>query len=83
MLTLPSLAAKQKRAAQWLEFAHEKIRDESLRSHVVEQIESLREILRRCWENQSVSDADHANILDLERVLEQLNEEARLRVGSA
>ena len=76
------IAAKQKRILDWAEFVqHGGVPDPALRRETEAKISEFKKIIAGCWIAGVVSPADEAKILDLERSLEQLNEEARILVG--
>jgi hypothetical protein len=81
-MKLPSLAAKQKRILDWTEFMeHGGIPDAHLRERTAAALTAFKEVIAKCWAEGVINAEDEARIVDLERTLELLNEEARLRVG--
>ena len=82
-MQLSSLSAKQKRILDWSKFIEEGgVQDPTLKRDTKAKLEALKGVIASCWKAQSISPGDEQKILDLERSLEHLNEEARLRVGS-
>ena len=73
------LTAKQKRLITWETFAQEEIKDKVLKAETEKLVQLLSAELLNIWENNSYSDQNKQKIEDLERQLEQANEEARLR----
>jgi len=81
-MELSNLAPKQKRIKAWTDFLNEH------RPHLPEELNALysdtlkeyRNSIARCWEDGEVSVAHTEAISNLERRMEQLNEEARLIV---
>lgn len=86
-MKLSNLAAKQKRARSWQEFidageTSDKLVVAETRDLLVEFRATLSEAAHHgAANNGNVSPELDAKIIDLERRLEQLNEEARLKVG--
>ncbi|MCO6432154.1 MAG: hypothetical protein J5J00_14950 [Deltaproteobacteria bacterium] len=78
--SLAWLARKQKRLKDWKTFADTEIQDAGIRKETKSKLLAYAAVLERVWENQSLDAASAEEIDELERVLEQLNEEARLRV---
>lgn len=79
-MELSRLPAKQKRYNDWLAFTNNELEDQKLREPTLALLAQFHAALARCFANSTVSDADAAEIADLERQLEQLNQEARMRV---
>lgn len=77
-MNISDLAAKQKRAKFWIDFAANEIKDVHVKNLVKQESRRYTELLSQLWEKGSVSVEDEKILLDLERRLEQLNEEARL-----
>jgi hypothetical protein len=72
------IAAKQKRASDWANFIEREVVDPAVKSSVQKDLSEYRALLKRCWEKNEVTAADVAALENLERRLEELNEEARL-----
>ena len=78
------LAAKQKRVLDWramLPF----VQDLTVRKETEDKLAQLSEVLYRTWQksaggNGVVDPESEAKIRDLERQLEQLNDEGRIRI---
>jgi hypothetical protein len=81
-MELATLAAKQKRVKDWLEFARVGIPDEQLRTATLAAADELSRVLVACWKAGAISPDEASRIGDLERRLEQLNEDARLAARS-
>lgn len=74
------LAARQKRIKTWQDFNQHETQDPSIRSATEEKLSLLSNALLKVWDSRCLTPEELANIDNLERQLEQLNEEARLRV---
>lgn len=79
-MDLTAIAAKQKRLRDWSEFLETKGLPERLRQRVSTTLELYRKVLFECWESKQISPDSAFKIADLERTLEDLNEEIRLQV---
>jgi hypothetical protein len=86
-MDLTRLAAKQKRLNSWRDFLESggaQVLD--LRSRTLAALNQYSDLLEKCWEASNSSYTNPINpehlsqIEDLERQLEELNEEARLSV---
>ena len=75
------LSAKQKRLITWENFVEHEIQDEDMKEQTGKLIGAFSAALLKIWENNAYSDQDKMNLEDLERKLEQLNEESRLRTA--
>lgn len=73
------IAARQKRYRDWLEFTNANLQDADLRSHTLNVLAQYKDGIRRAWEGENNEEL----LESLERSLESLNNEARLRVGPA
>ena len=73
------LAAKQKRYQDWSKFFSTELKDPSLQPEVHAQLSSYRHLLAEVWKS-GVTDALTSKIDSVERDLERLNHEARVRV---
>ena len=82
-MELSDLARKQKRIKSWTSFLNNEVSDDSIRAQTVEALKLYRNYLSKCWEQRKISAEDKLKIEDLERQLEQLNEDARLRSGAS
>ena len=82
LMNLSSLAAKQKRIRDWQDFARRGAIPEALRAVTLADLKSLQEVLAECWASGAISAEQERRIADLERRLEQQNEEARLAACS-
>lgn len=77
-MNLRRLAARQKRAQQWSKSVAQGNVREDLRVIFVDTLRRYKNHLAKCWEVQSI-DSDEAHILlDLERQLQDLENESRL-----
>ena len=79
-MELKLLAKKQKRLLFWTEFVESEVHDEQVRHETLATLKEYRELLARCWEAEAVSEDSQAQLEDLERKLEALNELARTTV---
>jgi hypothetical protein len=79
-MDLSRLTAKNKRYLDWLSYTNEELKDPSLREPTLALLAQYRSLIQQCWTAGKVSESDAAAIADLERKLEQLNQEARVRV---
>jgi hypothetical protein len=75
------LTAKQKRLITWEKFLQEELQNPEIKFKTESLIESFSKVLLKIWENNAYSETDKQEIEDLERKLEQLNEESRLRTS--
>jgi hypothetical protein len=75
------LSAKQKRALQWTTSAANGDVREDLRVTFVTTLQQYKEQLAKCWEADSINDEQAQQIVDLERQLEELESESRLRAS--
>ena len=82
-MDLRRLAAKQKRALDWAAFAENELQEPSLKPIIDRTLAEYKRALADCWKRQEITAADVEKIDSLERDLEQLNNEARLRVVPA
>lgn len=82
-MELSRLSAKNKRIQLWREFVTSgQVRDEVLRGRIVQKLSDFSSLLTNCWEEGAVSQQAEAAIYDLERELEDLNEQARMNFGA-
>lgn len=79
-MKLSALAARQKRLKFWNTFVKEQVQDKTLRLTYVDQLKLYRNLLARCWEHGQITQADERELDDLERRIEDLNEQARQTV---
>lgn len=73
------LAAKQKRLKSWTAFSNEETQDQEIKSKTDTSLKLFSEKLLAIWESGEFNQQDVAEIENLERKLEQLNEESRVR----
>ena len=78
--SLARLAAKQKRLKDWRAFAASEIQDAGVLRKTEEMLKQYSTVLAEAWESRELTAEGEARIANLERQLEQLNEEARMRV---
>ena len=76
---LSRLAAYQKRLHDWRDYNSTEVKDLIIKSEIDKLISTLSELLLKCWDENNFSQEDEFKVQDLERQLEQLNEEARVR----
>lgn len=74
------LAAKQKRLKTWREYAENETQDQAIKSRTLTLLGTFSDELNNIWESKKLSPEERFKLESLERDLEQLNEEARLRV---
>jgi hypothetical protein len=79
-MDLKRLAAKQKRYNDWLRFTNEELQDLTLKPTIMGRLSDYKKALAACWSKGAATPDDESLISSLERDLEQLNNEARLRV---
>ena len=80
--TLSRLAAYQKRLHDWRDFNDTEVHDLAIKTETTKLISALSDLLFKCWENSVITNEDDYAIRNLERQLEQLNEEARLHTAA-
>lgn len=80
-MELSQLAIKQKRVKDWADFISEGgAQSPALKEEIIATLGQFKKVLARCWEAQQISAQDESEMLDFERRLQQLNEEARMTV---
>ncbi len=77
---MKQLAEKQKRLKDWKYWLEHETEDPAIKVQTSQTLQNYSELLFNCWEKGQISIDDSRKLEDLERRLEQLNEEARLRV---
>jgi len=82
-MELPRLASKQKRYRDILTFTRTEVKDPRLQHELLETLASYRQTLAQCWSKEQITDQDLSMIASLERTLEAMHNEARLRTASA
>jgi hypothetical protein len=80
-MSLKRLSARQKRVEQWSKAVANGDVRESLRVTFVDTLRRYKTHLAKCWESEEVSEEESALIADLERQLETLESESRLRAS--
>jgi hypothetical protein len=80
-MELTRLAAKQKRCRDIERYAQTDITDATLKSNVMKALASYRLALAHCWQKQLVSPEDSSQLDAIERDLESLFNQARLRTA--
>jgi hypothetical protein len=78
-MELPRLAAKQKRYKDILEFAHNEVTDPGVKPSLLKALANYRSALTKCWDAQKIAPEDLLNIDSIERELDALQNQARLR----
>ncbi len=73
------LSAKQKRVKSWQMFIKEETPNSEIKTKTEQNLKALSDKLMQIWEAKSCTQEDRNKIEDLERKLEQLNEEARFQ----
>jgi hypothetical protein len=81
-MELPRLASKQKRYRDILHFAQTEVTDPRLQQELLRTLSKYRLTLATCWSKQTFTDQDQSTIASLERTLETIHNEARLRTAS-
>ena len=79
-MELSSLGAKNKRVASWTKFAELEVQDFDVRAQMLDGLRAYRTLLARLWQAGQINQEDEKELLNLERKLESLSEEGRLRV---
>lgn len=79
-MELSALAAKQKRIQAWDFLLESEVDEPALKTRFSSALDRYRALLVRVWKAGKISSADEHEINDLERQLEQLDDEARLTV---
>jgi hypothetical protein len=82
-MELQRLAAKQKRYHDIKNFAQHEVQDALLRSELDKTLQSYKRALADCWSKQTVNAEDVLRIDSIERTLDNLHNEARLRARPA
>jgi hypothetical protein len=79
-MELSTLTAKQKRIRSWSTFVNESVGPGPLKIKMEGSLTRFGELLNEAWETGNVSSELESRIVDMERQLEELLEEARLHV---
>jgi hypothetical protein len=79
-MNLASLAAKQKRLQTWKNLLTTQVQEDELRTEFATGLSRYASLIARCWKAGKITDKDVLEIDDLERRLEQLEENGRLIV---
>lgn len=74
------LAQRHKRALDWEKAIAELVQDPKIADEMHLRLKEYRSLLNACWENSAINAADENRLVDLERRLNALSEEGRLRV---
>lgn len=80
-MDLPRLAAKQKRYKDILEFANSEVGDAALKPTLLHTLAQYRLALAECWKRGTVTPEEASRIDSIERELEKLHNDARLRTA--
>jgi len=80
-MELPRLAAKQKRYKDILEFTNNEVLDLALKPSLLERLSQYRLALADCWKRGEVTGEDSMRLDSIERELEKLHNDARLRTA--
>jgi hypothetical protein len=80
-MELPRLAAKQKRYKDILHFTEHEVMDPAIKPKLLRTLASYRLALAQCWSQQAITDADLTALGSIERDLEELHNDARLRTS--
>lgn len=81
-MDLTRLAAKQKRYKDILSFTENEVMSPSLKPQLLTALANYRSALATSWKKQSCEGDDLRNLDSIERELEKLHNEARLRTSS-
>ncbi|MCB0311104.1 MAG: hypothetical protein KDD42_07705 [Bdellovibrionales bacterium] len=77
-MQLAVLGQKQKRLRTWQNYLECERLPEPILSATREYLNEYAQIIFRCYETAQISDSDSKRFENLERILEDLNEQARL-----
>lgn len=77
-MDLSRLSAEEKRLKDWQHFIDSEDMNPDVKNTFRDEIKAFRNLLARLWEQESVSEQDQHQLLDMRRKLSQLMEEARL-----
>lgn len=80
-MELPRLAAKQKRYRDILAFSNEETLDPSLKPPLLQTLANYRSALAQCWRQGNITSQDLLTLDSIERELEKLHNDARLRTA--
>jgi hypothetical protein len=78
-MELPRLAAKQKRYMDILHFAQEEVQDSVVKPNLLKVLAEYKGALAKCWSDGAATPQNVAAIESIERELEALHNQARLR----
>ena len=81
-MELSRLASKNKRYRDIALFTQAEVKDSRLKPKLLKTLASYRLALAECWQKQAVTPEDISRIDSIERDLESLCGEARLRTAS-
>lgn len=82
-MELPRLAAKQKRYMDILHFAQNEVHDPGVKPNLLKVLAQYKSALAKCWSEGSVTAESQSAIEGIERELEALHNQARLRSNAA
>ena len=57
------------------------VTDEETRLKLVDTMKTYRNLIARCWETQTISEEDKTELANLDRKLEALHEDSRVRMS--
>lgn len=78
-MELPRLAAKQKRYVDVLRYLRDEPVDSTTKQNLLRTLEQYKTALATCWKNQGSVAEDDARLAAIERQLDGLFSDARLR----
>jgi hypothetical protein len=78
-MELPRLAAKQKRYLDILHFAQNEVHDPGVKPNLLKVLGQYKAALAKAWAESSLSAESQTAINSIERELESLHNQARLR----
>lgn len=79
-MELSRLAGINKRIKDWIEYSENSVEDTALRKQINQEAQTLMQFIAKLWNAGVITPQDQQKLLDSERKLESLHEEARLTV---
>lgn len=81
-MELARLAAKQKRYMDILHFTQTEVRDQGVKPNLLRVLAEYKQALTKCWSNGAAAAESAATLESIERQLETLHNQARLRCNA-
>jgi hypothetical protein len=78
-MELPRLAAKQKRYTDVLRYLRDEPVDSTTKQNLLRVLDQYKKALATCWKNQGNAPEDDSRLMAIERQLDALFGDARLR----